>query len=128
MAAEASSAPDVPQANVGFGNMAALAHNLRQNEGGVSWVGKAMNALGVGGESNHPSPDPLVCIRPGCRKPSFNGNPGEFCSRYCRANRNKPVQAEVVHAVQPAGANPFLCVRPQCGKPSWNEMSEEYCS
>mmetsp|Transcript_128560 Transcript_128560/g.357896 ORF Transcript_128560/g.357896 Transcript_128560/m.357896 type:complete len:343 (-) Transcript_128560:167-1195(-) len=54
-----------------------------------------------------------ICIRPGCGKPSFNGRPGEYCSRTCRDA-----------GVAPGGA---LCVRLGCGKPSWNGLTNEFC-
>eukprot|EP00930_Biecheleria_cincta_P049287 TRINITY_DN34511_c0_g1_i1.p1 TRINITY_DN34511_c0_g1~~TRINITY_DN34511_c0_g1_i1.p1 ORF type:complete len:365 (-),score=34.58 TRINITY_DN34511_c0_g1_i1:84-1178(-) len=49
------------------------------------------------------------CVRPGCGKPSWNGDPGQYCSKTCRD--------------QVAS----LCARPGCGKPSWNGQPNEYC-
>lgn len=52
-----------------------------------------------------------ICQRPGCGKPTFDGNPG-FCSRTCRSGGST------------GGA---LCARPGCGKPSWNGDPGEFC-
>mmetsp|Transcript_84779 Transcript_84779/g.235062 ORF Transcript_84779/g.235062 Transcript_84779/m.235062 type:complete len:416 (-) Transcript_84779:119-1366(-) len=50
-----------------------------------------------------------LCQRPGCGKPTWDGNPG-FCSRSCRSE-----------------GSGNLCMRPGCGKPTWNGQPNQFC-
>lgn len=69
----------------------------------------------------HASPPPPAasssetCKRPGCSKPTWNGEPG-YCSKGCKFTAEKP----------PDGA--ALCVTPGCGKPTWDGKPGGYCS
>lgn len=58
-----------------------------------------------------------VCSTPGCGKPTWNGQPNEYCGRACKA-------AAATGA--PATAAP-VCLKPGCGKPTWNGLPNEYC-
>mmetsp|Transcript_92016 Transcript_92016/g.168756 ORF Transcript_92016/g.168756 Transcript_92016/m.168756 type:complete len:801 (-) Transcript_92016:19-2421(-) len=49
-----------------------------------------------------------LCARPECMRPTFNGKPGEYCSKSCR--------------YQP------ICLTPGCGKPTWNGRPNGFCS
>jgi len=74
---------------------------------------------GTGGGGTTPkrasggSAPPATCSRPGCGRPTFDGNPG-FCSKTCRSNSTSG----------PAGA---LCSRPGCGKPTWDGKPGGFC-
>jgi len=50
-----------------------------------------------------------VCLKPRCGKPTWNGQPNEFCSKACRMSTN-------------------LCNRKGCGKPTFNGLPGEFCS
>jgi len=58
-------------------------------------------------------------------KPSWNRQPGEFCSRVCRS--------AVQDGTDPPGAVPVAmvggetCARSGCTKPTWNGAAGEYC-
>mmetsp|Transcript_35992 Transcript_35992/g.101356 ORF Transcript_35992/g.101356 Transcript_35992/m.101356 type:complete len:167 (+) Transcript_35992:112-612(+) len=51
---------------------------------------------------------PPTCSRPGCGKPTWNGERGDYCSVACKR-----------------GA---VCPAPGCGRPSWNGRPNEHCS
>uniref|UniRef100_A0A7S0AJ34 NADAR domain-containing protein n=1 Tax=Pyrodinium bahamense TaxID=73915 RepID=A0A7S0AJ34_9DINO len=68
----------------------------------------ARNALVQKVEELRPKP---LCARPGCGKLAYNGQPGEYCSKYCKATD--------------IGA---ICLTPNCGKPTWNFQPGGYCS
>lgn len=102
----------------------------------VTAAGKALaNHLGA-------TASPASCLRHGCGKPSWNGQPNEYCGRSCKAGGSAPSQAPAPAAAvprpaparAPAAAAPAVnaeatkCMRPGCGKPSWNLVSNEYCS
>lgn len=55
-----------------------------------------------------------LCARPNCGKPSWNGQPKEFCSRTCK------------HLGLIQGED-SVCARPGCNKPSWNGKPGEFC-
>lgn len=60
------------------------------------------------------------CSRPICTKNSWNGQPGEFCSRVCRS--------AVADGTDPPDAVAVIgCARSGCEKPSWNGVPGEYC-
>lgn len=50
-------------------------------------------------------------MRPGCGKPTWNGQPNQFCGKTCKA----------------IGKGDTNCAA-GCGKPSWNGMPGEFCS
>jgi len=50
---------------------------------------------------------PATCSRIGCNKPTWNGQPNEYCSKACR---------------------PPQCSKAGCEKPTWNGRPNEYCS
>lgn len=52
----------------------------------------------------------MVCATPGCGKPSWNGLPGECCSKRCRDGAAVPT-----------------CDNPGCKKPTWNGQAGYYC-
>lgn len=52
--------------------------------------------------------DPPICMQMGCGKPTWNGHLNDYCSKACRDTR--------------------ICVRPNCGKPTWNGNPNEFCS
>merc|ERR1712113_894159 len=60
------------------------------------------------------------CQRPGCGKPTWNGQPNEFCSRSCKVSSPASSPATSIAAQ--------LCKRPGCGKTSWNGKANEFCS
>lgn len=51
-----------------------------------------------------------VCLNPGCGKPTWNGEPGEYCSVDCKE------------------AVPPKCKKPGCPNLSFNAGEDEYCS
>jgi len=74
-----------------------------------------LDDLAVSGGSS-PAAGPAPCANPGCTQASWNGQPGEFCSKSCRDSC-------------PGGApGDPVCLTPGCGKPTWNGLPGEYCS
>jgi len=85
---------------------------------------------------------PSICAAPGCGKPSWNGMPGEYCSRSCRPSdgqaacpapgcgkpswNGKP--GEFCSRSCRASGAPAICPTPGCGRPSWNGQPGEHCS
>jgi len=65
-----------------------------------------------------------VCERPGCGKPSFNGRPGEYCSKSCRQS----TQGNNAYVSSGPPMTAAVCLRPGCGKPTYNGQPNEYCS
>lgn len=57
-----------------------------------------------------------TCIRSGCSRPTWNGQPGKYCSKSCREGRPSS-----------ALAGP-LCALPGCSRPTWNGQPGKYCS
>lgn len=64
--------------------------------------------------STHAGPGVHLCIALGCPRASYNGRPGEYCGRACRA-RHAPAAAAI-------------CALPGCQKGTWNSQPGEYCS
>jgi len=83
-----------------------------------------------------------VCLNPGCGKPSWNGEPGEYCSIDCR-------DAVPPKCKRPGCPHPSLvsldeqvdeycgmacknkstiCLKSGCHKPSWNGRPKGFCS
>jgi len=86
------------------------------------------------------TPSGLLCLRPGCGKPTWNGKPGGFCGRTCRGLGAGAVNSGALPAVQATG-NPVApslanvavvgaptCSREGCSKPTWNGLPNAYCS
>lgn len=72
---------------------------------------------------------PDGCVTPGCSKPTWNGQPGQRCSRSCGSSAPSHGYAAGHSAVAPGvscgGAG---CSTPGCGKPSWNGQLGERCT
>mmetsp|Transcript_16933 Transcript_16933/g.39445 ORF Transcript_16933/g.39445 Transcript_16933/m.39445 type:complete len:458 (+) Transcript_16933:47-1420(+) len=68
------------------------------------------------------SPAGTVCRRPGCSRPTWNGQPGEYCSRTCR---NADAQTS---GTQAATADRPTCIRLGCGHRTYNGLPGHYCS
>jgi len=72
-------------------------------------------------------PRVAICVRAGCGKPTFNGKPGEYCSRSCRdADASQRPFFGQLQQQQPSVQ--AICVRAGCGKPTFNGKPGEYCS
>lgn len=56
-----------------------------------------------------PAGPPYTCMKKSCGKPTWNGQPNEFCSKQCKSTTP-------------------LCSRSGCGKPTFNGLPGEYCS
>ena len=54
-----------------------------------------------------------TCLKPGCSRPTWNGQPGEFCSFTCRNGSSQQGPT---------------CLKPGCNKLTWNGQPGEYCS
>lgn len=74
----------------------------------ASLVSHMATLLPPGGPALDGVSDIFLCLRPGCGKPSWNGQPREFCSKACRKST----------ALCAAG----------CGMPTFNGQIGEYCS
>merc|ERR1712139_349082 len=81
-----------------------------------------MDALGPARPAGVPARPP-VCQRPSCGKPTWNGQPYEYCGAACRQSAVDPIPPEIV------------CARPGCEKQTWlrvngaaSTCSDEYCS
>merc|ERR1712025_635633 len=94
--------------------------------------------------------DGEICVRPGCGKPTFNGQPGEYCGRRCKAEHEDdkgggrpmspmPPPSPAVGGSRMSPAPPAVgssrmasskgfCARSGCNKPSWNGQPGENCS
>mmetsp|Transcript_48747 Transcript_48747/g.145653 ORF Transcript_48747/g.145653 Transcript_48747/m.145653 type:complete len:325 (-) Transcript_48747:57-1031(-) len=79
--------------------------------GAVAWGTRADPAVAA---PPPPAPQPEICKRPCCNKPTWNGEPG-FCSKGCKFKAENPDGP--VH----------VCMVPGCGKPTWNRKPDEYC-
>jgi len=64
-----------------------------------------------------PSSPLYLCVKPGCSKQSWNGQPDEYCSQTHRREAQTQVQAFE-----------YACALPGCDKASWNGQPREYCS
>mmetsp|Transcript_67820 Transcript_67820/g.201817 ORF Transcript_67820/g.201817 Transcript_67820/m.201817 type:complete len:292 (+) Transcript_67820:63-938(+) len=75
-----------------------------------------------------PAPSP-ICVRPGCGKPTWNGNPNEYCGRTCKneGDGSTPDPGSPVGQSRSTGSS-HSCVKAGCGKPTWNGQPNEYCS
>jgi len=119
--------------------------------------GGGMGVMGGGFFMGSSTPSrPAICSKPGCGKPTWNGQPNEYCSRSCRSE-DQPVSSPfpaqpatsmamqhpmqptqfvtVQHPMQPtqfvtaqAVSAYHACMRPGCGKPTWNGAPNEFCS
>jgi len=78
-------------------------------------------SLGYGQNCIPGCPAGALCSRPGCVKPSFNRQTGQFCSKSCKALPGMPTTATAGVAIGP------VCLQPGCGKPTWNQQPNEYC-
>jgi len=96
-------------------------------------------------------------MRPGCGKPSWNGDPNEFCGKTCKVQAgggaggapcpggcgkpswnglpneycSRACRAADPCAAKAAAADPsgaLICLNPSCGKPTWNGLPNEFCS
>jgi len=105
--------------------------------GPASWAGSSSAPIGVGGGvGGFSAAGTYTCRKPGCNKPTWNGQPGEYCSKGCRtddqANQfpsyDSPSYAGETHGPSYAGAQRDICMKPGCSKPTWNGQPGEYCS
>lgn len=63
-----------------------------------------------------------TCLREGCSKQTWNGEPNQFCSSLCKQTfQNLANQRKVQPQVN-------LCLRQGCGKQTWNGKPNEFCS
>jgi len=82
-----------------------------------------------------------VCMREGCTRPTWNGLPGEYCSRTCRDDAGQVAGGaasgtSALYACLPINRfapssqskEPPLCKRNGCNKPTFNGKPGEYCS
>uniref|UniRef100_A0A7S4Q5R8 PARP catalytic domain-containing protein n=1 Tax=Alexandrium monilatum TaxID=311494 RepID=A0A7S4Q5R8_9DINO len=68
-----------------------------------------------------PQPSTMaICALPGCTRQAWNGQPGEFCSRRCRAAGGQGPHGQ--QAVLPP-----VCIRPGCGEPAWDGQVGSFC-
>mmetsp|Transcript_3734 Transcript_3734/g.7402 ORF Transcript_3734/g.7402 Transcript_3734/m.7402 type:complete len:572 (+) Transcript_3734:70-1785(+) len=81
-----------------------MAHDHPKADKWQGCVRGARNALVRKIEELRP---PATCSRPGCNKPTWNGQQNEYCSKACR---------------------PPQCSKAGCDKPTWNGRPGEYCS
>jgi len=94
----------------------------------------------MGGGTSKKGQVKAICARSGCTNPTWNGQPGEFCSKQCRpqsalcaAGCGKPSwngqQGEYCsQSCRKGGGGGNAASCPGCGKPSWNGQPGEYCS
>jgi len=61
------------------------------------------------------------CSRPGCKQVTWNGQPGEYCSKAC-----KEQDVGSTHASSTQLSN--RCIRPGCKSTSWNGQAGQFCS
>lgn len=90
--------------------------------------------------------DEAVCLRPGCSKPTWNGQPGEFCSGGCKAPIclrpgcgrlagegeafgycGAACRPRGLVSLVPRGAA-SVCLGPLCGRPAWKGQLCDGCS
>ena len=91
-----------------------------------------------------------LCIRQGCNRPTYNGQPGEYCGRSCQNNPSLTTQQRNVTAqnlcskchINQANLNYSLCqtcflnttsnvatcIRQDCNRPTYNGQPDKYCS
>mmetsp|Transcript_68496 Transcript_68496/g.161142 ORF Transcript_68496/g.161142 Transcript_68496/m.161142 type:complete len:300 (-) Transcript_68496:213-1112(-) len=81
----------------------------------------------------------VLCCRPGCSKPAYQGKKGNYCSKRCR-DRQDPMAAfaSLPAPTQPLSKPPVpfpfkptnrhLCVRPGCKRETWNKKPGCFCS
>ncbi|CAE7583913.1 unnamed protein product [Symbiodinium sp. CCMP2592] len=67
-----------------------------------------------------------VCIAPKCGRPSFDGQPGSFCSKTCRDSQ-KPVSVTTLLGRLVQGAPANSCQAPNCNRPTY-DGKPGYCS
>eukprot|EP00416_Gambierdiscus_australes_P033227 CAMPEP_0171104084 /NCGR_PEP_ID=MMETSP0766_2-20121228/59970_1 /TAXON_ID=439317 /ORGANISM="Gambierdiscus australes, Strain CAWD 149" /LENGTH=112 /DNA_ID=CAMNT_0011564639 /DNA_START=54 /DNA_END=393 /DNA_ORIENTATION=+ len=69
------------------------------------------------------------CVRPGCGKPSWNGQKGEFCSKRCRDASPKPQRGALAHVSMPFAHGPVAATPPGMGaKAVAARLAEWRCS
>lgn len=89
----------------------------RSNSSRDEWQGiikRATQTLADALVRNHLIPPPgHICLRHGCGKTTWNGQPNEYCGK---AHRQ-----DAMHGAP-------SCAKPGCGKPTWNGKPGEYCS
>lgn len=55
-----------------------------------------------------------ICVRNGCNQPTYNGKPGEYCSKTCmHIGRSQQTP---------------ICIRPGCSQPTYNGQPGKHCS
>lgn len=89
---------------------------LRRAGSRQSGRGPPALARGESGGRSNPSGGSATCATPGCGKPSWNGQRGEYCSKACRA------------AAAAGGGTAPTCALRGCNKPTFNGRPNEYCS
>jgi len=85
----------------------------------------------------------FACQKAGCGKPTWNGQPNEYCSKVCKTSMfmgtygNYGPSSYAGPSFAPMGAGggvggfatgTYTCRKAGCNKPTWNGQPGEYCS
>lgn len=97
-------------------------------EQGMKWQAFVQSATDAV-KAKLPTPLASMC-RGSCGKPTWNGQPNEFCSRTCRTqNQAKAAKGgDFMPGAPVAGGGGALCLTPGCGKSAWNGKPGGHCS